>query len=382
MSFADLANDDVEDEPGVAAPPPARWIATELCLPNPRNPRDDVGDLSSLASIKERQLQSCLAITPDAYLRLWPEDRDALNAGPDHVVIINGNRRRAAAELYGRPELLVVVDDDIASSRAAVLRAAYDENTARQDFDPVEEAKAVAEIVSQYGTAKEAAEAQGWSQTWISHRKNLLKLHPDLQREVRSKARGEEGMSINVARRLGSVKGIHAMGLPEQRQALAELLAADSKANEVRKEARRKVRSERTPPAATPEVKTEERGTPGAGEFSAENSETSEPVSKGIPAPAAPAEVPGARKEESGTPPGQAEFSAENREAPAPDKREQEAPASPTPSTWDGWVIPEMPVRRLSALLVRVAGLKGTTPEEELVHAESLLREHYASAGE
>ncbi|MER7817208.1 hypothetical protein [Streptomyces sp. NPDC096153] len=297
-----MADDEVANEPGVDTPP-ARMIAVSHCLPNPRNPRDELGDLSDLRSIKDRQLQSCLAITPTAYLRLWPQDRKELGAGPDDVVIINGNRRRAAAEKYGRPELLVVVDDGIATSRASVLRAAYDENTGRADFDPIEEAKAVMEIVSEYTTAKEAAAAEGWSQPWISHRKNLLKLHPELQREVRAKARGADGLSINVARRLGAVKGISEMELGEQRQALADLLRADAEASEGRKEVRRKVRREleAQPPTPSPEPSESapagrSESVTGAGgvlstsqEFSAENSSGGVPEQRAADTEAVPA---------------------------------------------------------------------------------------------
>jgi ParB/RepB/Spo0J family partition protein len=366
VSFADLADDDVEDEPGVDPAPPARWIAVSQCLANPRNPRDKdkPDDLSDLKSIKERQLQSCLAITPRAYLRLWPEDREELKAGPDDVVIINGNRRRAAAEKYGRAELLVVVDDGVATSRAAVLRAAYDENTARADFDPIEEARAVVEIVAQYATAKEAAEDEGWSQPWISQRKNLLKLHPELQQEVRAKAAGRDGISINVARRLGSVKGISDMSLAEQRQALAELLRADAEASETRKQVRRKVSKEIAAPISDPE--SSESAVEGEGalstrsEFSAENSsgpEFPEQRAAGTEPESASSDAEGGGRTEHGE---------------ESDERQGEA-ADPRP-----WLIPADAVRRLSALLAEYAAFKGTTPEAELANAERLLRDHYA----
>ncbi|MFJ9846012.1 ParB/RepB/Spo0J family partition protein [Kitasatospora sp. NPDC101155] len=254
VSFASMAADPVVDAPGVESSndTPARWVPTANCLPNPRNPRDELGDLSDLASIKDRQLQSCLAVTPAAYLRLWPEDRQALGAGAQDVVIVNGNRRRAAAQLYGREQLLVVVDDSVAESKATLLRAALDENMARKDFDPIEEANAVLLIVAQYPTAKEAAEAEGWSQSWISHRKNLLKLHPELQRQVRAKARGEDGVSINVARRLGSVKGIEEMSLAEQTSELEQLLQADADAAAAKRAARGEAKAAAKAPVAAP----------------------------------------------------------------------------------------------------------------------------------
>ncbi|MFJ4717451.1 ParB/RepB/Spo0J family partition protein [Streptomyces sp. NPDC088785] len=233
----------------------ASWLPLTRCLANPQNPRDP-GDVSDLASIKDRQLQSCRGISSSAYLKLWPEDVDRLEAAADSIVIINGNRRLTAAREYGRENLLVLVDDTIAASRAAVLRAAYDENTARQDFDPIEEAKAVMGIVSQYATAKEAAKAEGWSESWISHRKNLLKLHPELQQEVRARAKGSkegDGISINVARRLGSVKGIQGMDLPSQRSALADLLQDDAQAAETAKKIRRQTKVARKARTQRPE---------------------------------------------------------------------------------------------------------------------------------
>ncbi|MFD8780910.1 ParB/RepB/Spo0J family partition protein [Kitasatospora sp. NPDC059599] len=319
VSFASMAADPVVDAPGVdsantgatATDTPARWVPTANCLPNPRNPRDELGDLSDLASIKDRQLQSCLAVTPAAYLRLWPEDRQTLDAGPQDVIIVNGNRRRAAAALYGREQLLVVVDDTVAESKATLLRAALDENMARKDFDPIEEANAVLLIVAQYPTAKEAAEAEGWSQSWISHRKNLLKLHPELQRQVRAKARGDEGISINVARRLGSVKGIDEMSLAEQTAELDHLLQADADAVAAKRAARLQAKASAKDPV---------KAAPAAAPAPA----ASEPAPAPAPAPQpvvtpAPAPQPTAEATPSVTPPAAEPVApAAPRPAPAP----------------------------------------------------------------
>jgi hypothetical protein len=193
----------------------ARWIPIEGCVGNPRNPRDDIGDLSDLESIREIQHSSCTGVTPAAYLKLWPEDRDKIPADAV-VVLITGNRRLKASYKYGRDKLLVVTDDSIAKSKATLLRAAYDENTGRRDFDPVEEAKAALSIIDQYRTAKEACAAEGWTQSWISQRRALLRLHPDIQALVRSKARGEDGISLRKARWLGAREGIEGLGPDEQ----------------------------------------------------------------------------------------------------------------------------------------------------------------------
>ncbi|MFJ2194090.1 ParB N-terminal domain-containing protein [Kitasatospora sp. NPDC087861] len=339
VSFASMAADPVVDAPGVdssANDTPARWVPTANCLPNPRNPRDELGDLSDLASIKDRQLQSCLAVTPEAYLRLWPEDRQALGAGPQDVVVVNGNRRRAAAQLYGREQLLVVVDDTVAESKATLLRAALDENMARKDFDPIEEANAVLLIVAQYPTAKEAAEAEGWSQSWISHRKNLLKLHPELQRQVRAKARGEEGVSINVARRLGSVKGIEEMSLAEQTAELEQLLQADADAVAAKRAARLEAKAAATEAVtAAPAVSAPAATAP---QPAATPAPAAQPVTDVTPAAAQPVVPPASRPVPapqaplaSAEPtPNADRFSAENSEPlPMPEQREKPTAAIP-----------------------------------------------------
>ncbi|MGW7446639.1 ParB/RepB/Spo0J family partition protein [Kitasatospora sp. NPDC054795] len=335
VSFASMAGDPVVNAPGVDAAndaPVAKWIPTASCLPNPRNPRDELGDLSDLASIKDRQLQSCLAVTPAAYLRLWPEDRLTLGAGPQDVVIVNGNRRRAAAQLYGREQLLVVVDDSVAESKATLLRAALDENMARKDFDPIEEANAVLLIVAQYPTAKEAAEAEGWSQSWISHRKNLLKLHPELQRQVRAKARGEEGVSINVARRLGSVKGIEGMSLAGQTAELEQLLQADADAVAARRAAKLEAKAAAKAPAEAPAPQPAAAPSAAAAAQPATAAEAA-PAPVQAPAPAARPE-PAPRTPVASTEPVQdtERFSAENAEPlPMPEQRAV-APADEQPS--------------------------------------------------
>ncbi|MFJ7264979.1 ParB/RepB/Spo0J family partition protein [Streptomyces globosus] len=316
VSFETLADDPVQDQPGVDTRPQARWLPLDRCLPNPRNPRDSVGDLSDLETLRERQLQSCLAITRTAYLKLWPEDEQALGGGPDDVVFVNGNRRLAAAREYGREELLVVTDDTVAASRAAVLRAAYDENAGRTDLDPIEEARAVMDIVAAYATAKEAAAAEGWSESWISHRKNLLKIHPDLREAVRAKARGAEGLAIRDARRLGSVKGIESMSLAEQREALADLLRDERGRVAARK-------AQPTPPKAGASAR---RGPTGAGEFSAENS----------------------------------------RGPSLPEQR----PAAAEPA----WTMPPDAVAEFSAAFVAEAAATGTTPEAVMLAALEAIR--------
>ena len=162
---------------------------------NPHNPRDSVGDLDELASIAEFQLQPVVAVTRAAYQKLYPDT----SVSARWVVII-GNRRLAAAHKFGRPELDIVIKDELAKDPATLLTAVIAENVDRSGFDVIEEAKAVERLVELYGSADQAAEHLKKSKTWVSHRRALLSLAPDLQEATR---RGD--LAIREARSLARV---------------------------------------------------------------------------------------------------------------------------------------------------------------------------------
>lgn len=162
---------------------------------NPRNPREDLGDLSSLASILELQLQPVTVVSREAYLALYPDDEIKTR-----YVVINGCRRLAAASEFGRSELDISVNDAVARDRATLISAAIAENVDRQDFDVIEEAKAVQLLVTECGRATLAAERLQKTKGWVSQRLALLKLAPELQSALR---RGE--LAIREARSLARV---------------------------------------------------------------------------------------------------------------------------------------------------------------------------------
>lgn len=176
---------------------PASVPLSELA-PNPRNPRDDLGDLADLASITGTQLQPALVVTRAAYLRLYPDDETEI--GLARWIVINGCRRLAAAAVFGRPTLEIVVKDEVAADRISLLAAAVIENVGRRDFDVIEEAKAVELMVGECGTVEKAALKLNKSKGWISQRRALLKLAPELQTAIRS---GE--LAIRTARSLAQV---------------------------------------------------------------------------------------------------------------------------------------------------------------------------------
>jgi ParB family transcriptional regulator, chromosome partitioning protein len=166
--------------------------------PNPRNPRSTVGDLSDLRTIADRQLQPGTVVTRARWLGLWPEDSEAI--GDAKWIVVNGCRRLAASREYGRKGMDVVVRDGLAASRESVLWASIVENIDRRDFDVVEEAEAVELLVTELGSATRAAEKLGRSEGWISQRRALLKLTPELREKLRT---GE--LAVRDARQLAQI---------------------------------------------------------------------------------------------------------------------------------------------------------------------------------
>ncbi|BBC69160.1 ParB N-terminal domain-containing protein (plasmid) [Mycobacterium marinum] len=198
-SLAALAGDVGDNSPvdrphDAAHPGPQRVSLTEL-TPNPRNPRDDLGDLADLASIADMQLQPAVVVTASAYRLLYPDD--GITA---RYVVINGCRRLAAAHKHGRHDLDIVVNDALARDRITLISASIAENVDRQDFDVIEEARAVEALVVECGRADMAAERLHRTQGWVSQRRALLNLAPELQTALR---RGE--LALREARSLARV---------------------------------------------------------------------------------------------------------------------------------------------------------------------------------
>jgi ParB family chromosome partitioning protein len=195
-TLAEAVGDHSPVERLTAAPPgaPGQLPLADL-VANPRNPRDDLGDLNNLASIADLQLQPVAVVTKQAYLALYPDDTITAR-----YVVINGCRRLAAAHKFGRTDLAVVVNDDIARDQVTLISASIAENVDRQDFDVIEEAKAVEALVVACGRADEAGKRLHKTEGWVSQRRALLALTPELQTALR---RGE--LAIREARALARV---------------------------------------------------------------------------------------------------------------------------------------------------------------------------------
>jgi ParB family transcriptional regulator, chromosome partitioning protein len=158
--------------------PELRELSVELIEPNPRQPRErfDEQALAGLAdSVKERGVLQPVIVRPR------PGGRYELVAG---------ERRWRAAQLAGLETLPAILrpDDDAASLELALI-----ENMAREDLNPLEEARACAALVEEMGlTREEVGRRVGRSRVAVSNLLRLLDL-PDEALALVAEGRLSEG---------------------------------------------------------------------------------------------------------------------------------------------------------------------------------------------
>ena len=141
-----------------------RQMSVDLIRPNERQPRKEFGGEALLAlseSIKARGILQPLVVRP-------------LPGG--EYELIAGERRLRAAKLAGLDQVPALVRDTDDTDR---LELALIENMAREDLNPVEEARACATLVEDLGiTKEELGRRLGRSRVAISNLIRLLAL-PD-----------------------------------------------------------------------------------------------------------------------------------------------------------------------------------------------------------
>jgi ParB family chromosome partitioning protein len=151
-------------EDGAAERPELRELAVELIRPNRDQPRRsfDEETLQALSeSVAERGVLQPVLVRPRAGGR---------------YEIVAGERRWRAAKLAGLETVPALVQD---RDDATTLEIALVENMAREDLNPVEEARAVAALVEELGLTREAVGKRvGRSRVAISNLLRILDL-PD-----------------------------------------------------------------------------------------------------------------------------------------------------------------------------------------------------------
>jgi ParB family chromosome partitioning protein len=127
--------------------------------------------------------------------------------------LIAGERRWRAAQLAGLKEVPAIVRE---ADDATVLELALIENLQRENLNPMEEALGYSELISRFSLRQEDVAARvGKSRAVVANALRLLKLHPDVQGQVR-----DGRLSVGHAKVI--------LGLPtidEQKMASEKILA-------------------------------------------------------------------------------------------------------------------------------------------------------------
>jgi ParB family transcriptional regulator, chromosome partitioning protein len=157
---------------GDTGAPALRELAIELIRANPKQPRREFDGESLLAlseSIKARGLLQPLVVRP-------------LPGGS--YELIAGERRLRAAKLAGLEQLPAIVRETKEGER---LELALIENMAREDLNPIDEARACATLVDDLGVTKEELGRRvGRSRVAISNAVRLLDLPDEVQAMIQA----------------------------------------------------------------------------------------------------------------------------------------------------------------------------------------------------
>lgn len=148
--------------------PVGRLIPIEDIQPNPKQPRQALGDLSELtASIREKGVLEPILVRPRG----------------GRFEIIAGERRYRAAVDAGLAELPCIVRE---TSDAETMEIALIENLQRKDLSPFEEADGLKTLAETYGyTHEKMAEKLGKSRTSLTETLSLTAMPTDVRQLCR-----------------------------------------------------------------------------------------------------------------------------------------------------------------------------------------------------
>ncbi|GAB7036018.1 ParB/RepB/Spo0J family partition protein [Streptomyces sp. NPDC021749] len=213
-------------------------LQLDQVAPTPLNPRRNFGtdeDKTRFGEeLRQAQLAACVAVSREAYLALWPDHAERI--GDAQHVLVNGERRYHSAVHVGLEALDFVVRDDLAASREEFINHLLQENLAREDFDVIERARGVKQLVAvcaeqaERGARARAAERLGKDRSWVTNQLVLLDLPEEIQAMLSSGSLPERDGRV-LARRVKDVPESDAAGLLEFLKASKEA-QAEAKAQE------------------------------------------------------------------------------------------------------------------------------------------------------
>ena len=189
-----------------------RELSLDVIVANPSQPRRhfDEATLEELAgSIRERGVLQPVLVRPSN-----EDKRQLIGGGKDKYELVAGERRWRAAKLAGLQTIpaLISTYDDLAALEAGLI-----ENMAREDLNPVEEARACATLAKEFGlTYQQIGDRVGRHRIMVSNLTGLLRLPGEILKLLE---RGELSASHGIA--LQRVKDLDAR-LPLARSAIEQ----------------------------------------------------------------------------------------------------------------------------------------------------------------
>ncbi|MFF4580094.1 ParB/RepB/Spo0J family partition protein [Streptomyces sp. NPDC001389] len=232
-------------------------VPLDQVSPTPLNPRRNFGTDEEMTrfgeELRQAQLSACIAVTRGAYLSLWPDHEGRI--GTSAYILINGERRFRSALHVGLESLDFVVRDDLAASRADFIDHLLAENLEREDFDVIERARGVQQLVDtcaeqgrEHGAKSRAAERLGKSPSWVTNQLVLLELPEEIQRMLSSGDMPERDGRL-LARAAKDRPGADAAALLDL---LQENKAQEAQAKAAQRELLREAREPAPTPTPTP----------------------------------------------------------------------------------------------------------------------------------
>ena len=160
--------------------------AAEL-VPNPNQPRVEIGDLTELAaSIKEKGVLEPILVKPQA------------NGNVRSYLIIAGERRWRAAQLAGLIEVPCV---ELDIDEAEIAEIALVENLQRKDLTVWEEADGLQALIQRFGyTHEEIARRIGKSRSSVTELLTVAGLPAHIREMCRANSLNSKSSLLNIAR--------------------------------------------------------------------------------------------------------------------------------------------------------------------------------------
>ena len=188
--------------------PVGRLVPIEDIEPNPRQPRQDIGDLGELvASVREKGILEPILVRPMG----------------SRFQIVAGERRYRAAMEAGLGEVPCIVRD---TSDAETMEIALIENLQRKDLSPFEEADGLKTLADGYGyTHERMAQKLGKSRTSITEILTLTTMPDDVRHVCRLADIQSKSLLLQVVRQgdrskmLGFIERLKTEGASTRAQA-------------------------------------------------------------------------------------------------------------------------------------------------------------------